>query len=217
MEQRMTTVQNFLKVDLKQFEATDKAVVVKMANNYTTALRSNGDVGGAYNALYNTLKQMESKYNIVIFAPEMTDAAVISQIAQAIDVATSKFVGAKSYFCTFKTVEEANGWLARQSNIVINKFSVESNNSFGVHIKGIRIEYTPSETPNSNRYRISIEKKFRMFVSSNANKFCQKWQEKNSDKRLVKYDKKHSSFCLIGGSVGFLRFVIERYFMLYSY
>ena len=214
----LAPVEQFIKVTIKEaMDAKDKAIIIAAANKFTSAKREMGDVQTAFAELVNTIKQMEVKYNVVVFNDQQSMSEVVDHIAGAIDVATTKFYGAKSHVCSFKTVEEANNWLDMQKNIIVKDMVVEAKCSFGIHEKAIKIEYQTSDTPLNQKYRIDTIDKFRVFVSSKLEKVKKQWLEKNPQFKSVKVVKKQWGFSLIGGSVGVLRFIKERYFVAYSY
>ncbi len=207
----------FLKVHLKQLEPNDKALVIRSANKYTLSKRTRGDVNTAGNEFFNALRQTEAKYGIAVFSPEENTLTTMETIAEAVDIATNKLSGIKTYFVKFRTASEANLWLQNQKNIVVKDISVDASCHFGVHVNGIQLEYTTSDRPVTRRFCVCEDDTFRVYASSNPKKYCNKWQEKNRPLKVESYVKKGSSFSLIGGNVGFLRFIKEKYFMLCSF
>ena len=214
----LTKTEQFIKVTLKEkFDIKDKALIIAAANKYTSAKREMGDVPTAFDELVKLIREMEVKYSTTVFSDEQPIGETIERIASAIDVATNKFYGTKSHVCTFKTVEEANAWLLAQDNIIVKDLVVEARCSFGVYVKSVKIEYQTSDTATNKKYKIETIDKFRVFVSSKIEKVRKQWQEKNPQFGFVKMTKKSWGFSIIGGSVGFLRFIKERYFVAYSY
>lgn len=124
---------------------------------------------------------------------------------------------AKTMSCSFETIEQANAWLAQQTNVIINSFVIDASTFFKIKIKRVFFEYTLCEQPTNKRYQIEEVKKLRFFFGSNFDKFCRKWQENNPERTFAHAVKKKWGFSLIGGSVGFFRIVREKYFILFSY
>lgn len=213
----LNLTEQFIKVKVKEFEVKDKALVIAAANKYTSAKRERGDIQTAFNELVATIRQMEEKYSITVFSNEQPIGEAVERIASAVDVATNKFYGTKSHVCTFNTVEEANQWLSCQRDIIVKDMVVEARCSFGVHVKAVKIEYQTSDVATNKKYRIDTVDKFRVFVSSKLEKVKKAWMEKNPQYECVRVVKKSWGFSIIGGSVGFLRFIKEKYFVAYSY
>ncbi len=215
--QTANTTREFLKICLKQLEPNDKALVIRAADKYTTAKRTMGDVNYYGNEFFNALRQTEVKYGISIFSPQESTLCTMDAIAEAVDIATNKLNGCRTYYCAFRTVSEANLWLQNQKNIIVKNISVDASCCFGVHVHEIRLEYATSDRPVELRYCIREDNTFRAYVSSDPKKYCAKWQKKNPALKIENYVKKGSSFSLIGGNVGFLRFIREKYMLLCSF
>ena len=211
------TTRNFLKHNLKQLETADKTLLYRAANSYTNAKRTCGDVAAFGNALFGTLRQIEAKYNVAIFSPEETTLRTIDSIAEVVDIATNQINGCRTYFCSFKNVNEANAWLQNQKNIIVRGIKVVASCHFGVHVQEIRLEYTTSDKVVERRYCVREDSTVRAYVRSNPTKYCAKWERKNPAFKIEAYDKKGSAMSLFGGNVGFLRLIREKYMLLCSY
>ena len=210
------TTKDFLK-NIKNFESADKTAVISSANRYTSAKRTKGDVPKAGNELFNVLRTVEAKYGIAVFTPNEPTIVTMDKVAEVVDIACNKLNGTKAYSCSFNSVAEANAWLAAQTPITVRNISVSAICWFGIHVKSVSVEYSTSDKPIDCRYALCEIDKFRAYVRSKPEKVCRKWQEKNPSCRIVDFDKKQCGWSLIGGNVGFLRFIKETYFVAYSY
>ena len=210
------TTKDFLK-NVKNMEPTDKSAVITSANRYTSAKRTKGDVPKAGNEFFNVLRTVEAKYGIAVFTPNEPTVVTVDKVAEVVDLACNKLHGTKTYSCSFNSVAEANAWLSAQRNITVRNISVSANCWFGIHVKGISIEYSTSDKPLDSRYALCEIDKFRAYFRIKPEKVCRKWQEKNPMCRIVDFDKKQCGWSLIGGNVGFLRFIKEKYLLAYSY
>ncbi len=215
---KVHTQVEFLKVDIKTFELTDKALVIKSANEYTNAKRSaTMNAEKEFNAFYNTLRQMEEKYNIVVFNDGDIAQTVMDTIAADLEIATNKVSGVKTFNCRFESLEQANTWLSVQKNIIVTDITVESSGAFGTNVHSIVLEYKTSVERVDEKFAICVDKHFRVYLKSKLEKVRAAWSKKNPDKKWIRSHKKGSHFSLLGGSVGYLKFIFEGYFILYSY
>lgn len=199
----------------KLLENQDKTLVITAANKYTDAKRSCGDIETAYIEFLNIIKEMAGKYNFNAFETNADIIAVVDKLALQIELATKKLVGERKYTCIFNSIEEANAWLLKQDNIVVHNFTVETTRC-NLKISKIKIEYSISENNLNKKIQITEKKKIRFFFGSNPEKFRRKWEEENSQYTFITSIKRKWGFSLIGGSVGYFRFIKEKYIVLYS-
>ncbi|MBR5134861.1 MAG: hypothetical protein IKV35_04625 [Clostridia bacterium] len=209
---------DFLNTDLKAFTPADKALVIHAANAYTKAKRT-ADMNAAaeFTAFYNALKQVEATYNIAVFDGTTHPQAMMDDIAADIDLATARAFGPRSTICRFANVEHANHWLAHQRNIVPTNISIESHSHFGTHVDAVIIEYTTSCDRVSQKFAVDVKKKSRIYVKSDFNKVRAEWEREFPNRRWIRAQRCCSGGSLIGGSIGYFRYISETYFVLYAY
>ena len=118
--------------------------------------------------------------------------------------------------CTFKSIEEANIWLAGQNNVVVKRMSVSTSGA-GHRVSNVTLEYVAYEQPLNKKYQLTELNKTRLYLRSKPEKVINKWQEKYPQYTYVSYVKKDWKFGLIGGSVGYFRIINEKYIILYSF
>lgn len=200
----------------KEMDANDKARVIAAANKYTAAKRSCADTTAAYTEMFNLIKELGAKYGFTPFDGSVNPLVLIDEFAAKIEMATASLMGDKTYTCFFNTVAEANAWLANQNNLIVKEFSVETSR-VALKIQKVKLVYAVSAQPSNRRYQLDEVKKNRFFVGSNPDKFRIKWQEKHPQFAFVKSMKYKWHFFLIGGGVGFFRYINEKYIVLYTY
>lgn len=200
---------------LTQLESSDKATLIAVTNTYITAKRNRGDVQSAYIALYNTVKEMENKYGFNVFSANSNAMVIIEEFAEIVERGTNMLTGGITYTCVFNSIEEANAWLATQNNIQIKNLQVDVSR-VKLKVLCVKFDYTVLPQPLNSAYQIAEEKKTRIFFSSKHKKFDQKWQKKNPHLTFLTSLKRSWGFRIIGGSVGYFKFIKEKYFVLYS-
>lgn len=201
---------------LKRMESSDKVILITAANKYNTAKRSNGNIGTAYNELLNVIKMMGDKYGFNVFEGNSDVQAVIDGFAAKVEQGMNTITGQTSYTCNFRNLDEANRWLAGQSNIVIKRMSVATSGA-GHQITGLTLEYMASEQPLKRKYQLTTFNKTRLYAKSKPEKVIRRWQEKNPQFACVNYVKKDWAFRLWGGRVGYFRIINEKYILLYAF
>ena len=216
MENKQITANTKLGVYVKQMESGDKAVIITTTNKYVNAKRNNGNVEATYNELLNVIKRMESKYSFNAFEENDDVKAIIEEFASRVEMGTNIIAGKTSYTCNFNNTEEANIWLAGQTNIVIKKMSVETTGA-GHKVTNITLEYVVSEQDTNVKYQVTEVTKTRLYLKSNIEKFRRKWQEKNPQYTLITSVARHYAMRLIGGNAGFIKIINEKHIVLYSF
>lgn len=199
----------------KQMEKADKALMITYANKYMTAKRTKTGIQAAFNEIINLIEKMQTKYSFNVLNTGDNVLNIVNDFAEKIEMATNVVVGGKTYFCNFNNLSEANTWLINQNNIIIKDFSVNTSR-VGLDVTAVKITYTVSDKPLNKRYQITEVMKHRFFAGSNYNKFRRKWQEANPDLHYVQSYKFKWGFSLFGGSVGYFRYIKEKYVILYS-
>ena len=208
-------ISNELAEGLKKMSPEDKKLIFAVTNKYVTAQRSNGNIRQEYDNVVATLKNLENKYQIQIFPTGVPEATLIKALAAKVEATTQEITGGKNYSCAFAGIDHANAWLMQQKNIIVKKLDVETSR-VGLDVKKVVVEYCPAEKTTDYKYQITEFMKHRLFVSTKPEKVCAKWKEKNPQYRLVSWIKRRWAFHLIGGSVGFFRYVKEKYILLYA-
>lgn len=226
---------------LKEMTAEEKQNMINAAVRYDDAKKNNGDVQGACNEMRSILKNIEQKYDVTIFVPNFPEEALMDKVVEKLllkvkekeapqpapqqDTAPQPAANPGTapatpqsdlphYTCTFKSLDEANAWLANYKNIVITHLQVHTSR-VGLDIEQIRLEYIVK--PNSAQYQLTELKKHRFFVQSKPKKVREEWQLANPQLQFVSSLKKTWGFSLIGSSVGFFRYIKEKYIILYRY
>ena len=120
-----------------------------------------------------------------------------------------------SYVCKFNTVEEANAWLACCNNVIVKDFTMETTR-VGLKTKCIKLVYSVMNQPIYKTFQIAEVRKNRIFFGSNAEKFRRSWEKQNAHCTYIKSLKHRWHISIIGGSVGFFRFIKEKYSVLYA-
>ena len=118
--------------------------------------------------------------------------------------------------CNFKSLEEANMWLANQNNIIVKKMSADTKGA-GHRILNITLQYVISDKPMDKKFQITELKKTRVFFKSKEEKVRRQWQEKYPQYTYITSCHKIWWFRLVGGSVGYFRILNEKYIILYSF
>ena len=213
---KQITANTQLGVYVKQMDTNDKAVIITATNKYVNAKRNNGNVETAYNELLNVIKQLETKYNFIVFEDNADVKAIIEEFAAKVEQGTNLLTGKTSYTCNFKSTEEANIWLAGQNNVVIKKMSVATTGA-GHKVTNITLEYVVSEQDTNVKYQVTEVNKTRLYLKSNIEKFRRKWQEKNPQYTLITSVARHYAMRLIGGNAGFIKIINEKHIVLYSF
>ena len=216
MENKQITATTKLGVYVKQMESGDKAVIITTTNKYVNAKRNNGNVEATYNELLNVIKRMESKYSFNAFEENDDVKAIIEEFASRVEMGTNIIAGKTSYTCKFNNTEEANIWLAGQTNIVIKKMSVETTGA-GHKVTNITLEYVVSEQDTNVKYQVTEVTKTRLYLKSNIEKFRRKWQEKNPQYTLITSIAKYYAMRLFGGNAGYIKIINEKHIILYSF
>lgn len=209
------TAKSKLGVYLKQVDSKDKVIIINATNKYVNAKRTNGDTNTALNELVATFKQMEPKYGFTTFEENADVVALIDEFAACIEKGMAMLNNQTSYTCNFRSVEEANVWLAGQTNIIIKKFNVATEGA-GHKINNVIFEYTVSEQTTNVKYQINVVEKTRLYFKSKPEKFRRKWQEKNPQLTFITSVAKYHAFSLYGGNAGFIRIINEKHIVLYS-
>ena len=202
-----------VKLDLQIIDPNDKKLLFAAVKKYLTAKRACGDVRTAYDELRDTLKNTETKYGVTIFVPGIPEGKLVDAIASKLEEKVGEMVGIMHYSCTFDSVAQANAWLARQDKLLIKDMQVNTSR-VGLDVRQIKLDYVPSQ--QSVKYQIAEEMKHRVFVGTKLEKLRRKWEEKNPQLRYVSCVKNRWGFGLIGGSVGFFRYIKEKYVILYA-
>ena len=216
MENKQITANTKLGVYVKQMESGDKAVIITTTNKYVNAKRNNGNIEATYNELLNVIKRMESKYSFNACEENDDVKAIIEEFASRVEMGTNIIAGKTSYTCNFNNTEEANIWLAGQTNIVIKKMSVATTGA-GHKVTNITFEYVVSEQPLNNKYQVTEVTKTRFYLKSNPEKFRRKWQEKNPQYTLITSIAKYYAMRLFGGNAGYIKIINEKHIILYSF
>lgn len=201
---------------LKRMEGGDKVILITAANKYNTAKRTNGDIGTAYYELFNVIKMLGDKYGFNALEGNVDVQAVIDGFAAKVEQGMNTITGQTSYTCNFRSLDEANRWLAGQSNIVIKRMSAATSGA-GHQIIGLTLEYVASEQPLRRKYQLTAFNKTRLYAKSKPEKVIRQWQEKNPHLTCVNYVKKDWAFRLLGGNVGYFRIINEKYILLYAF
>ena len=213
---KQITANTQLGVYVKQMDTNDKAVIITATNKYVNAKRGNGNVEATYNELLNVIKRMESKYSFNAFEENDDVKAIIEEFASRVEMGTNIIAGKTSYTCNFNNTEEANIWLAGQTNIVIKKMSVETTGA-GHKVTNITLEYVVSEQDTNVKYQVTEVTKTRLYLKSNIEKFRRKWQEKNPQYTLITSIAKYYAMRLFGGNAGYIKIINEKHIILYSF
>lgn len=200
----------------KQIDANDKAILIASTNKYVKAKRSCGDVQTAFNELYNVIITLGNKYGFTFFDKNSNIQAIIDEFASKVEQGTNIITGGTTYSCVFNSVEKANFWLSQQKDIELKNIQVDTT-STKLKVKGVKFEYTVTDQATGFIYQLSEVKKIRFFCGSKQKKFNRKWQMKNPQYSFIKSIKRNWGFRIIGGSVGYFRFIREKYFVLYSF
>ena len=216
MENTKTITANTrLGVYVKQIDSNDKVLVISATNKFVKAKRTCGDVQTAYIELINVIKAIENKYGFVIFEPNVNIQAMIDEFAARVELGTIMVTGGTTYSCTFNSIEETNAWLACQKNIKLKNIQIETT-GVGLKVRKVKFEYTVSEKPLNIKYQLEQNNKVRFFFGTKQEKFNSKWQKNNPQKIFFTSIKRKWGFSLIGGSVGYFRFIKEKYVVLYG-
>ena len=213
---KQITANTQLGVYVKQMDTNDKAVIITATNKYVNAKRNNGNVETAYNELLNVIKQLETKYNFIVFEDNADVKAIIEEFAAKVEQGTNLLTGKTSYTCNFNSTEEANIWLAGQKNVIVKKMSVATTGA-GHKVTNITLEYVVSEQDTNVKYQVTEVNKTRLYLKSNIEKFRRKWQEKNPQYTLITSVARHYAMRLIGGNAGFIKIIKEKHIVLYSF
>jgi len=118
--------------------------------------------------------------------------------------------------CNFKSLEEANMWLANQNNIIVKKMSADTKGA-GHKILNITLQYVISDKPMDKKFQITELKKTRVFIKSKEEKVRRQWQEKYPQYTYITSCHKIWAFRLVGGSIGYFKILNEKYIILYSF
>ena len=212
---------NFLKIHIKALNSRDKVKVITAATAYSQAKRNiQPDVNDKYNALLTVLREIEQEHSISIFNDEETEFETVSYITKNLELASQLVSGVQTYTCTFKDVENANNWLAYQNDIEITDLDGD-HRAFGfiihkIHIASVKLQYRITDHYFDERYHIDEVAKTRLYASSSWDKFKQEWKNRHPNCQYVNAIRFKASGSLIGGSVGFLRFINEKFLVLYK-
>lgn len=125
-------------------------------------------------------------------------------------------INANLQLCNFKSVEEANVWLASQNNIIVKRMSVDTSGS-SHKVYNIALQFIAYDRPVGKKFQITEYKKTRLFVKSKEEKVRREWQERNPQFNYVLSSHKIWAFRLIGGHVGYFKLLKEIYIILYSF
>lgn len=212
----MENTKTLLREEIKTMQKEDKVLLITAANKYTAAKRSGQNVQSAYGLFINAVVKMQEKYGFTVLDGE-NNKKIMDEFAATVELATNAIMGQRSFTVSFDSVEKANEWLETQNNIVVKNMSIDARTFFGVTVKKVTIEYIVCAQPTQKHYGIKLESKVRFFVASNLEKYAKKWKESNPELNLVMHLRKKWGFFLVGGSVGFFRFINEKHFMLFSY
>lgn len=216
-----------LKEAMSELTTEDKQQMTTAITKFNAAKRGSGDVQAAFNEVWYTLKGIETKYNVTIFVPGVPETQMVDMIASKVETKVAAMVApgagappapspaGSHYVANFACIAQANDWLARQNNLNITNMQVGTSH-VGLDITQIRIEYQVRDRSVSYVYQICEEMKHRIFAGSNHEKFRNEWERKNPGLKYVFSIKKKWGFSLLGGSVGFFRYIKEKYIVLYA-
>ena len=199
----------------KEMEKADKALMITYANKYMTARRTNTNIQATFNQMVNLIQQMEVKYNFNILNAGMNVLEVVNDFASKIEIASNMIIGGKNYICNFNNINEANAWLSAHTNIVVKDFSVETSR-VGLDVTRVKITYMVSDQPINKTFQLTEIMKHRFFVASKHEKVRRQWEEANPQLKYIKSYKFRWGFSLFGGSVGYFRYIKEKYVILFS-
>ncbi len=211
----MVCVSRNLVDTVKKMESSDKSAVISAASKYITAKRSCADLRPSYYALLQTIRQLESKYGFAAFGENVSELDVINEFASKVEVAIQTVTGSKRYSCSFPSLEAANAWLLTQTDIIPKSFQANTTHA-GLQITQVRIDYMVCQQRTNRIFQLSQETKVRFFFGSDPEKYRRKWERKHSQWTFLASIKRRWGFSLIGGSVGFFRFIKEKYIVLYA-
>ena len=119
------------------------------------------------------------------------------------------------YTCVFTSLAQANAWLAQQRNVLISDVQVQTSR-VGLDIEQIRLLYQILPQAYSYYYQITELMKHRFFAKSKPEKVRDRWQKDNPNRRYVASTKKTWGFSLMGSSIGFFRYIKEKYIILFT-
>lgn len=119
------------------------------------------------------------------------------------------------YTCVFRDLQSANQWLAQQRNVAITNLQVDTSR-VGLDITGIRIEYHFLPQPYQYPYQLTELRKNRFFAKSKPQKVHAQWEKNNPTLRCLSSIKRTWGFSLFGGSVGYFRYIKEKYIILFT-
>ncbi len=214
-----------LKEGMQELPAEEKQRIAEAFARYNDAKNGNGDFQTAYNEVRDILKDLEKKQDITIFVPLVAEEKMVDMIAAKVSDKVANKVADKveaqispqpsgaHYTCTFQDLAQANDWLAQQRNVTVTNLQVETSR-VGLDIKQIRLEYKIRTDAVQKQYRIIEVRKHRFFIESKLEKFRTKWQEENPHLQYVSALKRKWGFFLLGGSIGFFRYIKETYIIL---
>ena len=234
---------NDLKAAMAQMSPEEKKELAVAAMEYNAAKQNGADTQAAYNKFRDVLKGIESKYNVTIFVSIVPEAKLIDAIAAKVDQKVNEQIDAlvqpaatpapatpavpaatptpvtpppagSNYSVCFTSLEEANQWLAQQTNLTITNIQADTGR-VSLDIEKIWLEYRMTQSAHAP-YQLTEKLQHRFFVGSRLEKFREKWEKKNPELRYIASLKKKWSFSLIGGSLGFFRYVKEKYIVLYT-
>lgn len=228
---------NNLKEAMAQMSSEEKQELATAVLEYNAAKQNGADIQTVYNKLRDVLKSIETKYNVTIFVPIVPEAKLIDTIANKVSekmneqpeqngapvakpaapapvVASAPPVGS-NYSKNFTSLTEANAWLSQQQNLTVNNLQVNTSR-VGLDIEKIWLEYRTEAANVCHRYQITEKMKHRFFAGTRHETFRRKWQEKNPQFTYIASTKHKWGFSLIGGSLGFFRYIKEKYVILYS-
>ena len=211
----ITIANNNLMIRVKEMETPDKSALFAAANAYVQAKRTCGDTQKTYNALLAMVRTLEKKYDFCAIEEGIDVTALLDAFAAAVEKGTAMVMGATTYTCQFKSVEETNLWLAKQKDILIKKMSMNASGA-GNQIHSITFEYVVAEDDKQKTDQVTELKKVRLYFQSKMEKVRAQWQQKNPQYTYVTSVKKHWWYSLVGGSVGYFRILNEKYLILYT-
>ena len=236
---------NDLQAALTQLPAEQKEALAVAALEYAAAKQSGADSQAAYNRLRDILKNIEHQCDVTIFVPIVPEAKMIDAIAtkvsqkkeaqaepehlspsappashaaplQPVIVQPNTAIppANNKYSCSFDTLNEANHWLAQYRNLTVINMQTKVSR-VGLDIEQIWLEYKIDEKAH-NQYQLTEKMQHRFFVGCKLKNFRTKWEKKNPEYRYIAGMQHRWHFSLIGGSVGFFRYIKEKYIVLYT-
>lgn len=207
---------NQLALTLKRMEPADKTALIGAANRFTTAKRTLGDVQSAYTALVTLIHSMETKYQFSAFNGNANIQAVVEDFAAKVERGTNKVTGGTVYACQFASLKDANAWLAAQNDIFIKTMAVTTSGA-GVDVSSVKLEYKVADQETNRKYQITEIHKKRVYARSSLEQVRAEWQATYPNCTYVLGLRREWKFGLMGGHVGYFRFINEKYFILYSF